>query len=87
MKALDVIFERGTQINKYNVWDLEEAFKNLGINFNDILDNCCGGVSDFIYISCGYKNMLLEGQKVEGEYHHYFLKNEEGDFICETYYF
>jgi hypothetical protein len=87
MKVADVIFTRGTKINKLDVWECEEAFENLGINIYDIIDTCCSEDSDFIYISSGFLHMLEMEEKVDGEYHHYFIKQEDGSFECETYKF
>jgi hypothetical protein len=85
MKVADKIYHRGTEINKINVWDNEDIFEAKGF---DPLTICIdlGNGGDFIYVSNGFVCGMNQEETTIGEWHHYFVKTEDG-FEAEKFTF
>lgn len=82
------IYNRGTEINKVYFYDVEDLFENLSIDSNQVY-NLLADENEFIYISNGFCNALKNSSEdiQNGEWHHYFTKEEDGSFQANKFYF
>ena len=81
MKA-EKIYYRGTEINKINFYDLEDLLEEKGL-YKKVFNNCLNEENDCVYVSNGFLLGLNQEEIAHHEWHHYFIKNEDGSFECE----
>lgn len=81
------ISNRGTSIIKLWICDkVEEMLENINISPRQLEDQIGDG-NGYIYISNGFLSALEYGSVEEREWHHYFKKDEDGNFYAGKYCF
>jgi len=75
------IFNRGTEINKIPFSDIESYLEEKNLNVMSIF-NAIADEREFVYVSNGFVRGLYAETNEEGEWHHYFKKDSEGDFFA-----
>lgn len=73
-------FSRGTQINKIAFSDIESYLEEKGMNVNEAFA-LMADEREYVYVSAGFVRGL-RGESEEGEWHHYFTKDADGDFVA-----
>lgn len=80
------IYHRGTEINKVFFYDVEELLESIGLDSNEVY-NLLADENEFIYVSNGFCAALKNEEIQNGEWHHYFTKDENGQFEANKLYF
>lgn len=73
---------RGSQINKIPFSEIEYDLQDKGFNTNELFCKMADE-NEFIYVSNGFLRGLNEDVNQDGEWHHYFKKDSDGDFYAE----
>lgn len=75
---------RGTRMCKVQFSEIEDYLIEKGIDANMAFDLMADD-SEFCYISNGFRAGLLNDNECisKCEWHHYFVKQEDGSFIAE----
>lgn len=73
------IHHRGHEINKIFFWDLEYLFEEKGFDINNIY-SLMVDEKEYVYVSNGFIKGLDRKEVENGEWHHYFKKDGNGDF-------
>ena len=79
------IYNRGTEINKINFSEIEDKLEEKGFNIMSVF-NLIADENENIYVSNGFVRGLLN-ENEPSEWHHYFVKQEDGSFEAEKMYF
>ena len=70
---------RGTRMNKVSFWEIEDILVSKGIDsnkaYNDLADE-----KEMCYLSNGFISGLQKEENEQGEWHHFFKKEEDGSF-------
>jgi|DEB19_MinimDraft_2_1074335.scaffolds.fasta_scaffold63638_1 hypothetical protein len=80
MKALKYNI-RGTEINKIQFSEIESYLEEKGLN-SDAVFAMIADENEFIYVSNGFVKGLQKEENEAGEWHHFFKKDIDGDFIA-----
>ena len=78
MKATQFNY-RGTTINKIQFSEIEEYLEEKGFNVNNCF-NMLADENEFIYASNGFVRGLTSEENEDVEWHHFFKKDEDGNF-------
>lgn len=79
---------RGTTINKINLSDFQENLEEMGLNEMQVWLAIGNGEDDHVYVSNGFLNLLSNpSDMTDGEWHHYFVKDTDGEFTAEKFKF
>lgn len=70
---------RGTTINKIQFSEIEEYLEEKEFNVNNCF-NMLADENEFIYVSNGFVRGLTSEENEDVEWHHFFKKDEEGNF-------
>ena len=79
IEVTQVLFIRGTQINKVQFSEIEYILEEKEINVNEAF-SFLADEKEFIYISNGFLNALKKEVNEQGEWHHFFKKDIDGNF-------
>jgi hypothetical protein len=77
---------RGTQINKIAFSEIESYLEEKGLNTNEAF-NLLADEKEFVYVSNGFVRGLKTELNENGEWHHFFKKDEDGVFAAWKYNF
>ena len=72
---------RGTEMNKMQFSEIEDYLEEKGLNVNEIFE-MIADEKEFIYVSNGFVRGLTATENEIGEWHHYFQKEEDGNFVA-----
>lgn len=70
---------RGTEMNKVDFSDIEEMLENKGINILEA-NALMADDNDKVFVSNGFLSGLKNETTEVNEWHHYFVKQEDGTF-------
>ena len=80
MKA-QVLNIRGSQINKLQFSEIEPYLEDKGMDVMSVF-NTLADENEFIYVSNGFLRGLRDDNNDSGEWHHYFTKDADGNFLA-----
>ena len=80
------VHHRGTEMNKIQFSEIEEYLKEKGLNVNEAFE-ILADEKEFIYVSNGFLHGLEKHENEQGEWHHFFKKDLDGNFEAVKYYF
>lgn len=72
---------RGTEMNKIQFSEIEFDLEAKGINVNEAFD-LMADEKEFVYVSNGFLRGLSASENDIGEWHHYFKKEADGNFVA-----
>ncbi|HRB60851.1 MAG TPA: hypothetical protein PLP80_15215 [Niabella sp.] len=72
---------RGAEMNKMQFSEIEDYLEEKGLNVNEIFE-MIADEKEFIYVSNGFVSGLRSDENEIGEWHHFFKKEEDGNFIA-----
>lgn len=72
---------RGKRIYRIPFSEIEDYLVEKGLNSTEIF-NLMADENEYVYVSNGFYRGLLNNENDEGEWHHYFRKDEDGDFVA-----
>lgn len=72
---------RGTEMNKMQFSEIEIYLEEKGLNIDEVFDKIADE-NEFIYVSNGFVRGLTSEENEIGEWHHYFKKEDDGNFIA-----
>lgn len=79
---------RGTTINKIDLFEYQNELDVLGLDAMSIWMEIGDGENDHVYVSNGFLRLLNNpNDMTDGEWHHYFIKDSDGDFTAEKFSF
>lgn len=79
---------RGTTINKTDLFKFQDELDILGLDAMTVWMEIGDGENDHVYISNGFLGLLRNPEDmIDGEWHHYFVKDSDGDFTAEKFSF
>lgn len=78
---VQVLNIRGTQMNKIAFSEIEDVLEEKGMNVNECFF-LMADEKEFIYVSNGFLQGLRKEENDIQEWHHYFKKEEDGNFIA-----
>jgi hypothetical protein len=71
---------RGTEMNKMQFSEIEDYLEEKGMNVNEVFA-LLADEKEYIYVSNGFiKGLTSENE--HGEWHHYFKKELDGNFVA-----
>ncbi len=70
---------RGTEMNKMQFSEIEDYLTEIGINVNEAFE-LMADEKEFVYVSNGFVNGLKKEENEKGEWHHFFKKDQDGNF-------
>jgi hypothetical protein len=70
---------RGTEMNKMQFSELESYLEEKNININEAFD-LMADENEYVYVSNGFIRGLLNEENENGEWHHFFKKDVDGNF-------
>lgn len=83
MSTLATFNHRGTTINKIDLFDFQYELESLGFNIYELCAQIGQDGEEIAYVSNGFLAGLREFEdNNDGEWHHYFVKDEEGCFTA-----
>jgi hypothetical protein len=71
---------RGTEINKIQFSEIESYLEDKGLNVNKIFEQIADE-KEYVYVSNGFVKGLLNETNEIGEWHHFFKKDLDSDFV------
>lgn len=71
---------RGSEFNKIQFCEIEDYLTQKGLNV-DAIFQMIADENEFIYVSNGFVSGLLNDNE-DGEWHHFFKKDTDGNFIA-----
>jgi hypothetical protein len=82
------IYYKGTEINKISLCDFDVIIKleEKGFNVMDVM-MLIADDNNNAYVSNGFIRGLMLDENEPNEWHHYFVKHEDGSFEAEKMYF
>lgn len=86
IEVTQVLFIRGTQMNKVQFSEIEAILEEKEINVNEAF-NLLADEKEFIYISNGFLHGLKKEENEQGEWHHFFKKDIDGNFEAGKFIF
>jgi len=72
---------RGTEMNKMQFSEIESYLEGKGLNVDDVFEKIADE-KEFIYVSNGFLKGLIADENEVGEWHHFFKKEEGGNFVA-----
>lgn len=73
---------RGSEINKLPFSDIEYYLEEKGFNVSELFD-MMADEREYVYVSNGFLRGLMAEENEPGEWHHFFKKDSDGDFVAE----
>ena len=71
---------RGTEMNKIQFSEIEYYLEEKGFNVNEAFD-LLADEREYVYVSNGFLTGL-SNENTQGEWHHFFKKEEDGNFVA-----
>jgi hypothetical protein len=72
---------RGTEMNKIQFSEIESYLEDKELNVNEIFEQIADE-KEYVYVSNGFVKGLLNENNEVGEWHHFFKKDLDGDFVA-----
>jgi hypothetical protein len=72
---------RGTQMNKIQFSEIESYLEEKGLNVAAVFE-MIADENEFVYVSNGFVSGIKAKENEAGEWHHFFKKDSDGDFIA-----
>ena len=72
---------RGTEMNKMQFSEIESYLEEKGMNVNEVF-GMLADEKEYVYVSNGFVKGLTTVENDHGEWHHYFKKEADGNFIA-----
>ena len=72
---------RGTEMNKIQFSEIEFFLEEKGLNVNEVFEKIADE-KEFIYVSNGFVRGLTSEENEIGEWHHFFKKEIDGNFVA-----
>jgi hypothetical protein len=70
---------RGTEMNKLQFSEIDYLLEEKGINVNEAFE-LMADEKEYVYVSNGFVNGLKKEENEQGEWHHFFKKDIDGNF-------
>jgi hypothetical protein len=83
---LQKYFVKGTTINKIPFSEIEPYLEEKGFNINQVFLKMADD-KEFVYVSNGFIQGLKADTNENGEWHHYFKKDDDGFFTAHKLFF
>lgn len=72
---------RGTQMYKMQFSEIEEYLEEKGLNVDEAFD-LLADENEMIFVSNGFVDGLKSDENEKGEWHHFFKKELDGNFVA-----
>lgn len=72
---------RGTEMNKMQFSEIVDYLEEKGLNVNEVFAMIADS-NEFIYVSNGFIRGLTTSVNETGEWHHFFKKEGDGNFVA-----
>lgn len=88
MGIIKTFNHRGTTINKIDLFEYQDSLDILRLEAMGIWSEISDGENDHVYVSNGFLRLLNNPEDMtDGEWHHYFIKDEDSSFTAEKFSF